>query len=128
MACDDPINQTKHFAFNLKQDTPYDPVTQITDLNKNPIDLAGYTFESRFLSKDPDVEPLGATILDEAVVTLVGILGNSVYKELLSEAENNALIALSTPPPWWEFFATKDGVRHKWFTADVGVERAGGAP
>jgi hypothetical protein len=102
---------------------------------RTPLDLTGYTFESRFLNKDPDVEPLGATILDEAVVTITGDPANGIYAELLTEAENDALMADYAAlidigggvKGFWEFFATKGGVRHKWFIADVGFEFAGEA-
>jgi hypothetical protein len=130
MACDDPINETTHIGtFNLKADTPYDPTTQmLQQATKVPVDLTGYTFESRFLDKDPDVEPKGATILDEAVVTITGDPVNGIYAELLTESEVAALLALAVPPTFWEFFATKAGVRHKWFTSDVGQELAGSPP
>lgn len=129
MSCDDPINATRRIAFNLKERTPYDPVTQaLHPSTKDPLDLTGYTFESRFLDKDPDAGEGDATVLDEAVVAIVGDPTNGIYGELLSEADVQTLIdGLPTPVDsdtriFWEFFAILAGVRHRWLIADVGIE------
>lgn len=134
MTCEKPINETRRISFNLKERTPYDPTTRMLNPNRTPLDLTGYTFESRFLSKDPDTDPIGADILDEADVTILGDPIDGIYKEFLDEPENDALMNMpavleiaAQPDPkdrfiFWEFFAIKDGVRHRWFIADVGLE------
>jgi hypothetical protein len=130
MSCDDPINATRRIAFNLKERTPYDPVTQMLNPDRSPLDLTGYTFESRFLDRDPDAGEGEAVVLDEAVVAIVGDPANGIYGELLTEAENDALIdglpgvVDSDTRIFWEFFAILAGVRHRWFIADVGIEQS----
>ncbi len=119
MGCDDPINQTEHISFNLKEDTDADPLLQALDEDKQVIDITGYTFDSRFLDEE------GGTILEEPPADIVDAVNGIFRPFFMNEATNNALISLAAPPTFWEFFATKDGARHKWLTADVGIEPAG---
>ena len=133
MSCDKALNQTKRVFFNLKERTPFDPVTQQLDSNKNPVPLTGYTFESRFLDRDPDAGEGDPVTLAEALVTIVDEpLG--IFKQLLSDGDIQTdiidVIAAqgtidSDTRIFWEFFAILDGVRHRWLIADVGFELAG---